>query len=111
MSSVDKAAIEKLNVKVSNPTEEYKRSNHKDFMDSRELEKAQHTGYRLNSITNDCEIWLKGKMVKSITAQQLALNPMAVGEAMEEIFAMKSALPDTAIARAYGEARDRQANK
>lgn len=92
-----------LNVKVAGnrQTEQFKRPDHTDFMDASELKKAEFSGYRQNQISHDCEIWLLGEMKASISPAQLQANPMAVNEAMEDIFMLDKVMPNTAVAVAY----------
>lgn len=99
---MSKDKVDRLNVKsTSMQTEEFNRPDHPDFMDSNELKKTDFTGYRTSKISGDCEIWLLGEVKERISPEQLRLNPMAVSEAMERIFALDKALPDTKEVRAH----------
>ena len=43
-------------------TEEFKRPDHYDFMDSSELKKIEWSGVRHNSITHRMELWIVGEV-------------------------------------------------
>lgn len=91
--------------------DDFKRPDHPDFMDSAELRKIKWSGYRMNKLTNDAEIWLKGEVKAAISPNQLAIDPQAVNKAMADIFALDEAMPDTPEARAYIKARNDKADK
>lgn len=42
-------------------TEDFKRPNHPDFMDASELRKEGFSGVRINSLSQDWEIWIDGE--------------------------------------------------
>ena len=42
-------------------TEEFKRPDHYDFMDTHELAEAKFSGSRHSTITNQVEVWIEGK--------------------------------------------------
>lgn len=71
-------------------TESYKRPDHPDFMTSDELKKRGFSGLRSNSISNNIEIWIDGEVRKTLTYGELAVNPMAMSQAYEEIFGLRS---------------------
>ena len=62
------------------------RPNHEDFMDRSELKAAGFSGLRHNSLTEDYEIWLDGKIEVVITMEQRVLNPNIINEKWEELF-------------------------
>jgi hypothetical protein len=88
-------------------TEEFNRPSHPDFMDSSELKKAGFSGTRVNSISHDYEIWLKGEIIAKVTEEQLRLNPLAINQAMEEAFDIEKVMPDTPEAHRYMDILDR----
>lgn len=55
---------DRLNVVMpdSQRTEEFKRPDHYDFMDSTELREAKWSGVRHNSLTHRMELWIVGEM-------------------------------------------------
>jgi len=75
--------------------EDFKRPNHPDFMVSSELKKFKFNGIRSNAITNSAEIWVEGEMVKSVSIEDFNRDPLAMNKALEEVFALERALPDT----------------
>lgn len=81
--------------------EGFERPNHPDFMDNTELRKIKFTGVRHNQLTNDCELWIVGYVVETVTEAQVALNPMAINEAYERVFAIEKVMPDTDEARRF----------
>ena len=111
MTKEDKT--DRLNKKVSRSrqTEEFKRPDHPDFMDFTELQKIKFSGYRNNSLTMNCEIWMQGTCLKTITPEDLLANGNIIQESLSEIFALDNILPDTEQARTYGLYRDREANR
>lgn len=62
------------------------RPNHEDFMTSSELSKKDFSGLRHNSLTEEYEIWLNGKIEHVITQEQRALNPNIIEERWAELF-------------------------
>jgi len=87
--------------------EDFKRPNHPDFMDSSELKRAAFSGIRHNSLSNEAEIWVLGNIEARVSAMQVQLNPMAINEAYEKVFALKEVMPDTMDARLYVANRDK----
>lgn len=69
-------------------TENYQRSNHNDFATAAELKQREFSGWRVNKLTMTNELWVLGEVVKTVTAQEEALNPMACVEAQLEYFKM-----------------------
>ena len=68
--------------------EEFKRPDHKDFMTSTELKETKFSGIRSNSINQDMEMWVAGKLVFRVTVEQRALNPNAWEDAFKDYFAI-----------------------
>lgn len=81
--------------------EDFKRPNHSDFQVSSELKAKEFTGIRHNSITNQAEIWVLGNLEKTVSYEEVQLNPLAINQAMEEVFAVHEVMPNTTAARAY----------
>lgn len=69
-------------------TEEFKRPDHPDFMDSSELKAIEFTGVRLNKLAAQYEFWIVGKVVRTVTEQELRRNPDALNLAHQEVFRM-----------------------
>lgn len=65
-----------------------KRPDHSDFMTHAELKKADWTGVRHNSITDDFEFWIAGSIIKHVTTQMRESNPDAMLEAHKEVFGL-----------------------
>lgn len=76
----------KRNVRGNLKTENFKRPSHMDFMTSEELKKAEFSGLRANSVTEDLEIWVFGELRKRISRFAWENNPNAIADAMQEIF-------------------------
>lgn len=53
-----------------------------------ECRKEQFCGVRSDGLLENFEIWIMGRMLKEVTAQQLSINPRAVSEAYEEAFGL-----------------------
>lgn len=68
--------------------DDYKRPNHRDFMDSTELKKDNFTGMRHNSITDSVEIWVLGEKVRTVTNFELQTNRRAIVKALSDEFAI-----------------------
>lgn len=49
--------------------EDFKRPNHNDFKDSAELRKENFSGIRHNSITDNMEFWIDGRIEFEMPAQ------------------------------------------
>jgi hypothetical protein len=54
-------------------TEEYHRSNHTDFCNSKELKDREFSGVRHNSLSNQVEIWIDGDM-RGVMSFEMALQ-------------------------------------
>lgn len=81
-------------VKRNAKTENFKRPNHPDFFTAEELKKAKFTGIRQNNIGVCWEFWILGEIVKTVTYEQVAINPKALRDAHVEVFKMA---PDTEV--------------
>lgn len=79
--------------------EDFKRPNHNDFATAKELQERKFSGYRVNSITEDFEIWVLGFLKRKISKIELTQNPKAINEAFEQVFALVDVMPDTKEAR------------
>lgn len=66
--------------------ENFVRPNHPDFMDSSELQKIGYSGMRNNSISDEVEIWIDGRIEQRVTRAQIEINPNAVQKAYNEAF-------------------------
>ena len=97
-------------MKQEKPKEGFTRPDHPDFKDSSELKKAEFSGLRMNSLSNCAEIWLLGELKASVSPFDLAQNPNAVNEAMENIFSLNSVMPDTPEGHRLGTKKDADAN-
>lgn len=53
-------------------TEEVKRPDHPDFLDSFELKKLEWSGIRANKIVGRMEVWVLGTMLKDFSPSQKA---------------------------------------
>lgn len=87
-------------------TEEFKRPDHPDFMTAKELADINFSGQRMNSISNNAEIWLEGRLRYSISADDLQRNPRAIEMAMSELFQLDRIMPDHEEARKLGAIQD-----
>jgi hypothetical protein len=81
-------------VKRDAKTETFKRPNHPDFWDSSECKKNRFTGVRKNDMALQWEFWILGNMEKTVTYNEVALNPKALANAHVELFKMR---PDPAL--------------
>lgn len=95
MTDAKNRPVDKSKIVIPEGTmEDFKRPNHYDFMDSSELKKAKFTGLRHNSITDSAEIWIEGEIRKIVTFAEVALDPLAINKAYEEVFCLEEVLPD-----------------
>lgn len=104
---VDKSKIDKTQ---ATELEDFKRPDHPDFKDASELKAMEFTGYRYNSVSLECEIWLLGELKKSIGSYELDKNPNAVSDAMADVFALHKVLPNTPEGRMLGAEQDARDN-
>lgn len=79
--------------------EDFRRPNHNDFATASELQERKFSGYRVNSITEDFEIWVMGYLKRKVSKVELTQNPKAINEAFEQVFALVDVMPDTKEAR------------
>lgn len=85
-NSQDRSKVILINPRAK--TEEYRRSNHNDFATAAELKQRNFSGWRVNRVTDTNELWVLGEVVKTVTAEQERLNPLACVEAQLEYFKM-----------------------
>lgn len=69
-------------------TETYKRSDHNDFATASELRQRKFSGWRVNKLSMENELWVDGEIVRRVTAAQEALDPMACVKAQMEYFGL-----------------------
>ena len=81
--------------------EDFKRPSHPDFQDSTELAASDFSGFRHNIITDDAEIWVKGRIERRISKAEVLLDPLAINKAMCEVFALEDVMPDSNAARQW----------
>ena len=60
---------------MSTEMEDFKRPEHTDFMTTSELKKAEWSGVRNNSISEEVECWILGEIVFKSTVAEMLLNP------------------------------------
>lgn len=63
-------------------TENIRRSDHNDFATTSELRERNFSGWRGNSLTNEMELWLHGRVRGTIKIIQ---NPDAMASAMQRL--------------------------
>ncbi|EKD22462.1 MAG: hypothetical protein ACD_86C00003G0025 [uncultured bacterium] len=69
-------------------TEEYRRSDHPDFMTSSELETIEFTGLRHNTLAMRMEIWTLGDLRGFVGDAVIAADPEALPRLHAEIFGL-----------------------
>lgn len=67
-------------------TEHYQRSNHNDFALASELKERKFSGWRVNKLSMENELWVDGEIKARVTAAQEAMDPMACVKAQMEVF-------------------------
>lgn len=73
--------------------EDFNRPSHSDFATSTELKDKGFSGIRHNSLTEACEIWMLGEVRASVSPAMVEINPHAINEAIEEVFALNEVRP------------------
>lgn len=68
-------------------TEEGKRPSHLAYSTSQEVAATAYSGLRENGLTGHVEIWLLGEKKADISPTEILINPNAIAEAHERIFA------------------------
>jgi hypothetical protein len=71
--------------------------NNPNLMTSLELKEAKWSGFRVNKITSQLEIWILGDIRGEITDEMYSKNPNVIKEAVERLFQLK----EVQIARPY----------
>lgn len=75
---------------VGNPanivTEEEKRPNHPDYATAVELKAMGFSGIRYNTLVSEVEIWVEGRMAKSLPAPNMQPEPEQLAKAYREVF-------------------------
>jgi hypothetical protein len=69
--------------------EEFKRPDHPDFKDSKELAKLGWSGIRHNSITDYMELWVDGERKGELPTAIYNSFPERWAAIVEDVFAMK----------------------
>lgn len=62
-------------------TENFKRSNHNDFATSAELKQRKFSGWRMNSLTGNAELWIEGNLDMEVSGLEIMRDPNAVEKA------------------------------
>lgn len=70
-------------------TEEFKRSDHNDFATSSELRERKFSGYRMNSLTSELEIWVRGTVRAVVPAINGQPDPDKVQAAFNKLFGVE----------------------
>lgn len=83
----------RLEMKMGDPrriqTEDFKRSSHSDFATSSELKERAFSGYRLNTITDELEIWVRGIIQGRVRAPNGRADEDAVQREFNRIFGVE----------------------
>lgn len=83
----------RLEMKMGDPrkieTEDYKRSSHNDFATTSELRERNYSGYRMNSITQTLEIWVRGTLRAEVPAPNGQPDEEAVQAAFNRVFGVE----------------------
>lgn len=83
----------RLEAKMGDPrkikTEDFKRSNHEDFATSSELKERSFSGYRMNTITDELEIWVRGILQGRVRAPGGRADEEAVQREFNKIFGVE----------------------
>lgn len=83
----------RLEMKMGDPrkikTENIRRSNHEDFATSSELKERAFSGYRLNTITDELEIWVQGIIQGRVRAPNGRADEEAVQREFNKIFGVE----------------------
>ena len=75
-------------IKHNAKTENIKRPNHPDFMDSSELKKIKFTGVRPNQMALQWEFWILGNVEKTVSFVNVKNDKFALTRAHVELFHM-----------------------
>lgn len=70
--------------------EDYKRSNHPDFLTTSELKVKEWSGVRKNSITDDYEFWVAGEIIKNVPVSAVRKDPYILERTHIELFKIGS---------------------
>lgn len=96
--------VDKSKIQIPEGTmEDFKRPNHYDFMTTSELKKTTFSGLRHNSLADNAEIWILGRLERVITFPEVQLDPLAINKAWAEVFGLEEVMPDIPELRAYHE--------
>ena len=89
-----KQIVDKSSIIIPDGTmEDFSRPNHNDFATTAELKEREFTGFRHNSITEACEIWLLGRCEASVSPEMVEINPHAIDDAYAEVFSLGEVRP------------------
>lgn len=67
-------------------TEYYKRSDHNDFATTSELKQRRFSGWRVNKLSMENELWVDGEIKATVSAEEEARDPMACVRKQLEVF-------------------------
>jgi hypothetical protein len=76
--------------KTMQEMEDFQRPLHADFATSAELKQREFSGIRINSITQEQELWTLGDLRLSMPLATMKQNPEAWDKAYEAIFKLHS---------------------
>lgn len=71
-------------------SEEYKRSNHPDFLTSSELKAKEWSGVRKNSLSDDYEFWVAGEIIKTVPLEAVKKDAFILERTHIELFKIGS---------------------
>lgn len=82
----------KLEQKVGDPrktkTEDYKRSDHNDFATSLELRERKFSGMRMNTISQQWELWVLGEVKEIIKAPHGKPSDADIEDVFKRVFGL-----------------------
>jgi hypothetical protein len=93
MKEVRRAKDERLMYKLGNPgkieTGEFKRPDHSDFATMDELREKGFNGQRINGKNKDWELWVNGRVVKTVSEVTYSNAPETIPLAYADFFGME----------------------
>lgn len=78
-----------ITTNLSAKSENYQRSAHNDFANEKELKERKFSGWRMNSVTRNTELWVEGEIKGQVTPVEISIDPLAADRLFRKTFGLE----------------------
>ena len=78
-----------ITTNLSAKSESYQRSAHNDFANEKELKERKFSGWRMNSVTRNTELWVEGEIKGQVTPVEISIDPLAADRLFRKTFKLE----------------------